>query len=41
MRELIHDAQPGTMLYPALLDAYEAGVRRLSAVEGVEHDSGA
>ena len=35
MRELIHDAQPGTMLYPALLDAYEAGVRRLSAVEGV------
>ena len=35
MRELIHDAQPGTMLYPALLDAFEAGVRRLSAVEGV------
>jgi 2,5-dioxopentanoate dehydrogenase len=35
MRELIHDGQPGTMLYPALLDAFEAGVRRLSAVEGV------
>jgi NADP-dependent aldehyde dehydrogenase len=35
MRELIHDAQPGTMLYPALLDAFEAGVRRLSAVEGI------
>jgi alpha-ketoglutaric semialdehyde dehydrogenase len=35
MHELIHDAQPGTMLYPALLDAFEAGVRRLSAVEGV------
>jgi alpha-ketoglutaric semialdehyde dehydrogenase len=35
MRELILGAQPGTMLYPALLDAFEAGVRRLSAVEGV------
>lgn len=35
MRELIRGAQPGTMLYPALLDAFEAGVRRLSAVEGV------
>jgi NADP-dependent aldehyde dehydrogenase len=35
MRELILDAQPGTMLYPALLDAFVAGVRRLSAVEGV------
>jgi NADP-dependent aldehyde dehydrogenase len=35
MRELIHDAQPGTMLYPALLDAFEAGVRRLSAIEGI------
>jgi NADP-dependent aldehyde dehydrogenase len=32
---LIRDAQPGTMLYPALLDAFEAGVRRLCAVEGV------
>ena len=35
MRELIHGAQPGTMLYPALLVAFEAGVRRLSAVEGI------
>jgi NADP-dependent aldehyde dehydrogenase len=35
MRELIREAQTGTMLYPALLDAFEAGVRRLSAVEGV------
>jgi NADP-dependent aldehyde dehydrogenase len=35
MRELILGAQPGTMLYPALLDAFEAGVRRLSAVDGV------
>jgi 2,5-dioxopentanoate dehydrogenase len=31
---LIRQAQPGTMLYPALLDSYEAGVRRLSAVAG-------
>jgi NADP-dependent aldehyde dehydrogenase len=35
IRELILDAPAGTMLYPALLDAFEAGVRRLSAVEGV------
>jgi 2,5-dioxopentanoate dehydrogenase len=35
IRELILNAQAGTMLYPALLDAFEAGVRRLSAVEGV------
>ena len=35
MRELVLNAQPGTMLYPALLDAFEAGVQRLSAVEGV------
>jgi len=31
---LIRQAQPGTMLYPALLDSYEAGVRRLSGVAG-------
>jgi NADP-dependent aldehyde dehydrogenase len=31
---LIRQAPPGTMLYPALLDSYEAGVRRLSAVAG-------
>jgi NADP-dependent aldehyde dehydrogenase len=35
IRVLIRDAQPGTMLYPALLDAFESGVRRLCAVEGV------
>ncbi len=33
MDELIRDAQPGTMLYPALLQSYEAGVQRLSAIE--------
>jgi 2,5-dioxopentanoate dehydrogenase len=31
---LIRQAQPGTMLYPALLESYDAGVRRLSAVAG-------
>jgi NADP-dependent aldehyde dehydrogenase len=31
---LIRQAQPGTMLYPALFDAYEAGVLRLSTVAG-------
>ncbi|HET9268667.1 MAG TPA: aldehyde dehydrogenase (NADP(+)) [Vicinamibacterales bacterium] len=31
---LIRQAHAGTMLYPALLDSYEAGVRRLSAVAG-------
>ena len=35
IRDLILNAPAGTMLYPALLDAFEAGVRRLSAVEGV------
>ena len=34
LEELIRRAQPGTMLYPALLESYEAGVRRLSAVAG-------
>jgi len=33
--ELIRQAQPGTMLYPALFQSYEAGVQRLSAIEGV------
>ena len=31
---LIREAAPGTMLYPALLDSYEAGVGRLTAVAG-------
>ena len=31
---LIRQAPPGTMLYPALLDAYEAGVGRLGAIAG-------
>ena len=31
---LVRDARPGTMLYPALLQSYEAGVLRLSAVDG-------
>jgi NADP-dependent aldehyde dehydrogenase len=34
LEELIRRAQPGTMLYPALLESYEAGVRRLGAVAG-------
>ena len=34
LETLIRQAQPGTMLYPALLDSYEAGVRRLGAVAG-------
>lgn len=35
MEELIKSAQPGTMLYSRILESYEAGVRRLSAIEGV------
>ena len=35
MAALIAEAPPGTMLYPALLESYEAGVRRLSALPGV------
>jgi len=34
LESLIRDARPGTMLYPALLQSYEAGVLRLSAVDG-------
>ena len=34
LEALIRQAPPGTMLYPALLDSYDAGVRRLSAVAG-------
>ena len=33
MEVLIGDAQPGTMLYPAIFESYEAGVRRLSAID--------
>jgi 2,5-dioxopentanoate dehydrogenase len=32
---LIAGAQPGTMLYPGILQGYEAGVKRLSAIEGL------
>jgi len=35
LEALITDAQPGTMLYPALFESYEAGVRRLSALAGI------
>ena len=35
LEDLIRRAPPGTMLYPAILDAYEASVQRLSAVEGI------
>src|SRR5687768_12566834 len=34
MQELIGGAQPGTMLYPAIFESYEAGVDRLSAIDG-------
>jgi NADP-dependent aldehyde dehydrogenase len=34
LADLIRQAIPGTMLYPAILESYEAGVRRLSTVEG-------
>jgi NADP-dependent aldehyde dehydrogenase len=34
LESLMRDARPGTMLYPALLRSYEAGVLRLSAVDG-------
>ncbi len=32
---LIAGAQPGTMLYPAILQGYEEGVKRLSGLEGL------
>jgi 2,5-dioxopentanoate dehydrogenase len=35
LEDLIGSAQPGTMLYPAIFQSYEAGVRRLTAVEGM------
>jgi NADP-dependent aldehyde dehydrogenase len=35
MEALIANAQPGTMLYPALLESYESGIRRLSALAGI------
>jgi alpha-ketoglutaric semialdehyde dehydrogenase len=34
MEDLIRHAEPGTMLYPALLQSYEAGIQRLSGIEG-------
>jgi alpha-ketoglutaric semialdehyde dehydrogenase len=33
MEVLIAEAQPGTMLYPAIFESYEAGVDRLSAMD--------
>jgi alpha-ketoglutaric semialdehyde dehydrogenase len=33
---LITSAQPGTMLYPGILQSYEAGVKRLGALEGLQ-----
>src|SRR6185503_4887 len=35
MKQLIDEAPPGRMLYPALSQSYEAGVDRLRAIEGV------
>jgi 2,5-dioxopentanoate dehydrogenase len=35
MKQLISDAPPGRMLYPALFESYEAGVDRLRAIHGV------
>jgi NADP-dependent aldehyde dehydrogenase len=35
MKQLIGEARPGRMLYPTLFQSYEAGVDRLSAVEGM------
>jgi alpha-ketoglutaric semialdehyde dehydrogenase len=34
MEDLISGAQPGTMLSPAIFESYEAGVGRLSAIDG-------
>ena len=33
MEVLIGEAQPGTMLYPAIFESYQAGVRRLAAID--------
>ena len=35
MKRLIGEARPGRMLYPTLFQSYEAGVDRLSAIEGM------
>ena len=35
LEERIRESSPGTMLYPAILESYETGVRRLGAVEGM------
>jgi NADP-dependent aldehyde dehydrogenase len=35
LEELVRNAQPGTMLYPGIFKSYEAGVHRLSGLEGV------
>ena len=33
MEVLVGEAQPGTMLYPAIFESFEVGVRRLSAID--------
>jgi 2,5-dioxopentanoate dehydrogenase len=35
MEKLIRDADPAPMLYPGIFQSFEAGVQRLSAVQGV------
>ena len=35
LEELIQNTQPGTMLYPGILQSYEASVHRLNAIEEV------
>jgi alpha-ketoglutaric semialdehyde dehydrogenase len=37
LEDLIRNTQPGPMLYPAIYQSYEAGVRRLSAIDGIGH----
>jgi alpha-ketoglutaric semialdehyde dehydrogenase len=34
--ELFTKATPGTMLYPGILQSYEAGLKKLAAIEGVD-----
>ena len=36
LRELVTQASPGPMLYAGILQAYDAGVKALSAIEGVQ-----
>ena len=36
LKELIAESSPATMLYPGILQSYEAGTRRLSSIAGVQ-----